>query len=313
MAPGPQPGDARHFPASAHAELRALLELAGPSAQTELLATPALTSGQPDPWAVRPLAVWLNRLETPWYADALKTLTFDLQPIVALGTGAVTGYEALVRAPHRGQRLGAGELLRAAESHGHLRAFDALARREAIRQATPQLTQDQQLFINFAPGVVYNPDVCLQTTFAACREAGADFGRLVFEVTESEQFPDLDMLRRILTRYRAEGARVALDDLGAGHTSLTYLAALRPDIVKLDRDLSANLHGNDPRVDLVAALIRYAHELEIEVVAEGIETVDVLKLVTALGADYAQGYVLGRPAPEPLPLRAEAAVLWAST
>ncbi|PTA69830.1 EAL domain-containing protein [Deinococcus arcticus] len=304
--------EARLFPASAQADLRALLELAGPSGQGELLATPALPSGEPDPWQLRPLAEWLVCLETPWYPEALAHLTFDLQPIVALGSGAVTGYEALVRAQLRERRIGAFDLLRAAEGHRHLRAFDAQARREAIRQAAPRLGSEQQLFINFAPGVVYNPDVCLQTTFAACREVGADFQRLVFEVTESERFPDLKMLRRILSRYRAEGARVALDDLGAGYTSLTYLDELRPDIVKLDRALSQNLTSHDPRLGLLAALIAYAHDLGIQVVAEGVEDLQSLRLLRELGADYAQGYVLGRPDPELRPIREEAAALWAT-
>ncbi|MBZ9711868.1 EAL domain-containing protein [Deinococcus multiflagellatus] len=304
--------EARLFPASAVAELRALLAQAGPSGQAELLATPALATGEPDAWQVRPLAEWLVCLETPWYPDALQHLTFDVQPIVALGSGTVGAYEALVRAQLGERRVGAGELLRAAEGHRHLRSFDAQARREAIRQAAPLLPAGQQLFINFAPGVVYNPDVCLQTTFAACREADIDFQCLVFEVTESERFPDLDMLRRILARYRAEGARVALDDLGAGYTSLSYLDELRPDIVKLDRALSQNLTPNDPRVGLLAALIAYAHDLEIQVVAEGVEDLDSLRLLRELGADYAQGYVLGRPAPTLLPIREEAAALWST-
>lgn len=265
----------------------------------EVLATP-WRGGGPDPWQTARLEQWLHRLNTPWFAAACQQLDFEVQPIVALDGLQVYGHEALVRAQWRGQRLGAPALLRAAAAHGQDRAFDAHARLGAITQVYPALPRGQRLFINFSPSVVYNPDVCLRSTFETCRQVGADFSRLVFEVTESEAFPDLTLLRRILQRYRAEGAQVALDDLGAGHTSLTYLAELRPDVVKLDRGLIQGLSADDPRLPLVQALITYAHDLDIRVVAEGIETATELALVTALGSDYAQGYYLGRPAAQPV-------------
>lgn len=278
----------------------------------ELLAAPWI-GGQMDAWQTAPLEQWMRRLTTPWFDTISDHLTFHLQPIVHLGTGGVYGYEALVRAQQQnGPLIGAWPLLQAAAAHGQARAFDAHARGTAIRQAYPQLKAGQQLFINFAPGVVYNPDICLQTTFAVCRDVGADFSRLVFEVTESETFPDLGLLRSILERYRQEGAQVALDDLGAGYTSLSYLTELQPDIVKLDRALVSGLHEGDRRVPLVTALIGYAHDLGIRVVAEGIETHDELALMITLGADYAQGYFLGRPAPAAADLLPQAASFWAS-
>ncbi|WP_394650444.1 EAL domain-containing protein [uncultured Deinococcus sp.] len=279
--------------------LRTLLEAFSPTERPELSAAP-WDGAEVDPWQAAPLERWVRRLLSGWFTAASQALEFHMQPVVALASGQVYGYEALVRARWQGDLIGAGALLDAAAARGQHRAFDALARRTAIRQVYPQLAPEQVLFINFAPGVVYDPNICLRTTFEACREVGADFGRLLFEVTESESFPDLKLLASILERYRAEGAQVALDDLGAGHTSLTYLAALRPDLVKLDRDLIRNLHGDDARVPLVQALIRYAHDLGIRTVAEGVETAQELRLVTELGADYAQGYLLGRPAPSPV-------------
>lgn len=285
--------------------LRTLLDAFTPTEQPELFAAP-WHGGEVNPWQVAPLERWVCRLLSGWFPAASRALEFHMQPVVALSGGQVYGYEALVRARWQGDLIGAGPLLDAAQAHGQSRAFDALARRTAIEQVYPQLAPEQVLFINFSPGVVYDPAICLRTTFATCREVGAEFSRLLFEVTETEAFPDLKLLARILERYRAEGAQVALDDLGAGHTSLTYLAALRPDIVKLDRDLIRGLHAADARVPLVHALIRYAHDLGIRVVAEGIETAQELTLVTELGADYGQGYFLGRPAPQPGGLHAQA-------
>ncbi|WP_245576198.1 EAL domain-containing protein [Deinococcus murrayi] len=294
------------IPAAAFSSLEALLEGFSRTERQDLLAAPCQSGGQPDPWHTAPLERWLERLESSWFVAATGRLRFHVQPIADLRRAAVYGYEALVRAEGEHGLIGAGALLQAAFAQGQSRAFDALARREAIRQVYPQLGPGQVLFINFAPGVVYNPDVCLQTTFQACREVGADFSRLLFEVTESEAFPDLAFLRRILERYRAEGAQVALDGLGAGHTGLTYLAELRPDLVKLDRALVRGLSTDDPRFPLVQALVAYAHSLGIRVVAEGIETAQELQAVRELEADYAQGYFLGRPAPAPGGLTAEA-------
>ncbi|GGL08147.1 EAL domain-containing protein [Deinococcus radiotolerans] len=294
--------------------LHALLEPFSSVERAELHAVPYAAPGaQPDVWQLAPLERWAQRLDADWFFPASEQLQFHLQPIADLRSGQVYGYEALVRAHHNGALVGAGPLLDAAAAHGQGRAFDALARRGAIRQAYPLLQPGEVLFINFAPGVVYNPDVCLQTTFQTCREVGADFSHLLFEVTESEAFPDLHLLGRILDRYRAEGAQVALDDLGAGHTSLTFLAQLRPDVVKLDRMLIRDLHGGDPRLALILALIRYAHDLGIRVVAEGVETARELNLVRELGADYAQGYFLGRPAPTAQGLHPDCRSIWPST
>ncbi len=261
------------------------------------------------------LTQWAGRYESPWFERAAQALRFDLQPIATLDGGVIHGYEALVRArlPERdeheppeqqqpeqhGQEIGAGPLLAAAAAHDQQAAFDARARSRAIVQAYPQLPAGTRLFINFSPTVIYDPDICLNTTFRSCVDSGADIRRLVFEVTEAHAFPDLELLRRILDRYRDEGARVALDDMGSGHTSLLYLSALRPDYVKLDRGLLSGLDHGDPRIPLLAAMIRYAHDLGVLVIAEGIETVEELQIVRELGADLGQGYLLARPAARP--------------
>jgi len=242
---------------------------------------------------------WVLRLESPWYGVVARALRFDLQPIAALDGGLVHGYEALVRGRLGEREIGAVALLQAATAHNQMAAFDARARKQAIVQAYPQLPAGARLFVNFSPTVIYDPDVCLGATFRACTDAAVDIERLVFAVTAARSFPDLTLLRRILGRCRDEGARVALDDMGSGHTSLRCLSALRPDYITLDRGLLVGLHHGDPRVPLIDAMIRHAHDLGVRVIAGGIETIEELQLVRELGADLGQGYFLGRPAPQP--------------
>ncbi len=258
-----------------------------------------LIDQHPAYWEAMPLALRLTLSQTAWFPAALDHLQMAFQPVFDLNSGAVFGHEALVRARLGERLIGAGELLSAAPAHGGLHLFDSRARQMAIRQGAALTTDTAQggghLLINFMPGVVYDPEVCLSTTFAACRESGVDPARLIFEVVETESVPDLAVLRTVLDRYRREGMRVALDDLGAGHSSLIYLEALRPDIVKLDKSLLLGLTLNDPRAELVDALIRYAHQLGVRVVAEGLETGTELAMAVALGADLGQGYGLGHP------------------
>ncbi len=265
---------------------------------------PAPEPGAPP--AVLPVQDALLRARTPWLPELLgrpEALYPHFQPIVSLRTGEVAGYEALIRGRHEGRELSGGEIVSAARAHGQLYALDLRGRTAALEHGLPQLEDDRRLFVNFSPGAIYDPDICLRTTFAVARRLGSSLDRIVFEVVESEQYPDLGFLRRILDRYRAEGARVALDDLGAGYASLNHLRILRPDVVKLDRELLHGIATDDARRRLVAALVDYAHDLGIEVIAEGIENGDDLRTAAELGADMAQGWHLGRPAAEMRPSR----------
>jgi EAL domain-containing protein (putative c-di-GMP-specific phosphodiesterase class I) len=266
-------------------------------AEREQVQVVPIRDEQPLFWQASTLPLWLTRLQTAWFPEALGNLHFVFQPVFDLRSGAVFGHEALVRARQGEQMIGALELLSAAPAHGGLHVFDRQARIAAIEQGAA-LTHGGHLLINFMPGVVYDPEVCLSSTFAACAAVGVDPSRLIFEAVESDHFPDLELLGAVLSRYRREGMQVALDDLGAGRSSLLHLETLRPDIVKLDRSLMLGLTENDPRIALVGALIEYAHRLGVQVVVEGLETAFELEVAVSLGADLGQGYGLGRPVHE---------------
>jgi diguanylate cyclase (GGDEF)-like protein/PAS domain S-box-containing protein len=244
----------------------------------------------------------LVRARTEWLPELLNSsgLYPHLQPIVSLTDGRTYGFESLIRGRVADRELNGAEIVAAAQAHGAIFTLDLVGRTVALEQGMPQLIEDEVLFVNFTPTAIYDPAVCLRTTWAIARRHGLSMERICFEVVETERYPDVEFLRRILDEYRAQGAMVALDDLGAGHSSLTYLDALRPDVVKLDRELISGIDEDPSRQRLVGALIDYAHELDVRVVAEGIETEAELAVISDLGADLGQGWYLGRPAAEPV-------------
>jgi EAL domain-containing protein (putative c-di-GMP-specific phosphodiesterase class I) len=249
-----------------------------------------------------PAEVALARARTPWLPEVLDGpgLVPHFQPVVRLADGAVSGQEALMRAEVEGREIGAGEIVAAARAHDRLMSFDVRARSIAVERGFPLLPAGQALHVNLTPTAIYDPDTGLRTTWAAARRAGADLRRICFDVGETDAFPDLELLRAIVARLRERGARVALDDVGGGIRSLDRLDALRPDLVKLDRELVAGIDSDAARRTLFAAVAGRAHELGVEVVAEGVETPAELQAVRELGADCAQGNLLGAPAAKPI-------------
>jgi len=121
--------------------------------------------------------------------------------------------------------------------------------------------------------------------------------RLIVELTEHEPVDDYDALIDQLTQLRALGARIAVDDVGAGFSSLQHAFRLDPDIVKLDLSLTSVIETDARTRALIATLVRYAARTGAAVAAEGIESEDELERVRELGIHHGQGYLLGRPAP----------------
>jgi EAL domain-containing protein (putative c-di-GMP-specific phosphodiesterase class I) len=157
----------------------------------------------------------------------------------------------------------------------------------------------QKIFINFTPNSIYMPRRCLKSTVRMVDEAGLRREQVVFEIVEIERLPDAEMLKAIVRYYRDEGFGVALDDLGTEYSSLTVLLALRPDYVKLDRELLRGVHEDAAKATLARKLLEAARELGIKTIAEGIETRDEFAWARRYGADYAQGYLFARPAAVP--------------
>jgi EAL domain-containing protein (putative c-di-GMP-specific phosphodiesterase class I) len=215
------------------------------------------------------------------------------QPIVSLADRSVVAHEALLRGLVDGREVGGGDLFFVAESAGWLSRLDRIGRESAVTGAAPWLG-DADLFVNVNPAAIVRPQVCLASTEQVVHDTGIDPGRLVFEVVESHVIADRGHLVSILEHYRSLGWRVALDDVGAGWSSLSLLGAVRPDVVKLDKGLVQELPDDGART-VVRAVVELAHSLGAVVVAEGVETELLAEQVAELGADLGQGWLFGRP------------------
>ncbi|MBD2022542.1 EAL domain-containing protein, partial [Leptolyngbya sp. FACHB-36] len=211
----------------------------------------------------------------------------------------VFGYEALLRGlDEQGKLIMPGRIFELADDAGLLAQLDLAARRTAIQQASHHGITDR-IFINFSPSAIYDPVSCLQTTVQTIDDAGIPHESIVFEVVESDQSQDQNHLQSILTYYRNSGFKVALDDFGAGYSSLNLLHQIRPDLLKLDMDLIRNVHQDTYKALITEKILEIAQRLEILTVAEGIESEEELCWLRDRGATFVQGFYIAKPSATP--------------
>lgn len=267
-----------------------------------LLCAPQHQPSPDDLARVEPLARIVTRVRSGWLINLLeeRRLTSHFQPIVhAEAPDRIYGHEALLRgvAPD-GTFVSPGQLFDTARGAGLLFQLDLAARRSAIAASVQHALQGA-LFVNFAPTAIYDPQACLRSTVAAIDKGGMARDQVVFELVETERAHDASHLRRILDYYRGAGFRIALDDVGAGYSSLNLIHLLRPDILKLDMELIRDVDKDPYKARIAANLLNVATSLGIDALAEGIETPGELDWVREHGAKYVQGYLIARPAAAP--------------
>ncbi len=213
-------------------------------------------------------------------------LEMVFQPIADLHTGRIRGVEALARfhqEPRRPPNVWFDEA--ASVSRGNQLELAAVG---AAVGALEHLPEDVFLSVNLSPEAVLDPG--LDDLLDSC---SAD--RLVIEVTEHAPVQDYPALLARLDKLRGVGARVAVDDAGAGFAGLQHVLRLRPEILKLDIALTDGIDHDPARRALSTALVSFADEIGAVIVAEGIETREELATLRALGVPWGQGYHLGRP------------------
>ncbi|MGP4075654.1 EAL domain-containing protein [Halobacillus sp. K22] len=240
-----------------------------------------------------------ERLDNPALGEIIQqgTFTSHLQPIVDMHENEIFGYESLLRT--KGKSINPGDLFSYAQRSGLQSMLDQKARRSAVKAKSDFLPKGQKIFINFLPSTIYVPEFCLKHTFQMVEEFNIDPADLVFEVVETEKVTNVEHLKSILDTYKTSGMKVALDDVGAGYSTLEMLSLLKPDFLKIDRSYIQNCHEDLTSQNFLFQVMNRASSLGIKVLAEGIETEDEWNWVRELGVDYGQGYYIGKPGPLP--------------
>jgi len=228
------------------------------------------------------------------YARAIEQMWMAYQPIVSWKEKRVVAMEALLRTrepsiPHPGAFLDAAERLKKLSHLGsHVRQHAA--------QDFATAPDGVDLYVNLHPEdlldeALYDPGCPLARIASRC----------VLEITERSSLEHVRDVSERVQRLRALGYRIALDDLGAGYAGLSSFAQLEPEVVKLDMSFVRNIHLEPVKQRLVASLLALCTEMGIQVIAEGVETVEERDCVVGLGVDLLQGYLFSKPAP-PFPL-----------
>jgi diguanylate cyclase (GGDEF)-like protein len=238
-----------------------------------------------DPREVVLLSSSEQRAQVRAILDRDDALTPVFQPIVELATGRVAGYEALTRFLH-------AEPVRPPD------VWFAQARRCGLGPALEARAIATALAVGGRPAGTFlslnvSPSALLSKEVAAVLPA--DLGEIVIELTEDEICASGDALDSVLAALRARGARIAVDDAGAGYAGLQQLVRVKPELVKLDRSLITGVDADASKTALLEALARFAGTTGAAVCGEGIETLDELRALARLDTTYAQGFALGEP------------------
>jgi len=218
------------------------------------------------------------------------------QPIIDLRDNSLFACEALVRGT---DGSGAASILAQVNADNRYK-FDQSCRVKAVELAA-QLGIDSHVSINFLPNAVYQAATCIRATLEAARRFNFPTSRLIFEITENEELVDKQHLKNIIEEYRRQGFKTAIDDFGAGYSGLNLLAEFQPDIIKLDMALIRDIHKDRVRQAILLGILGVCRTLDIEVIAEGIETVEELDFLRDQGIYLMQGYLFAKPAFEQVP------------
>jgi diguanylate cyclase (GGDEF)-like protein/PAS domain S-box-containing protein len=218
----------------------------------------------------------------------------EFQPIIALSTGVTEGFEALIRwqRPNRGQ-VEPSLFIPIAEEIGIIEPIGEWVLREACRQVAC-LPGAPFVAVNLSPFQFRSRGI-VRTIMSAILTAGLPPGRLVLEITETVLLRDDKLTRDALHQLRQLGVKIALDDFGAGHSSLHYLQKFQFDKFKIDRSFIAAFDKERGAAAVVRAVINMGRDLGVSVIAEGVETKKQLDGLASLGCHSAQGFFLGEP------------------
>jgi len=229
-------------------------------------------------------------------ADIGFEFSFAFQPLVDIRKREVVSYKALVRGPN-GES--SDSVLAQVPRHS-FPTFDEICCRKAISLAS-RLKIPTKLNLNLSEARFYAVDRNISATFLAALQNKMPVENIIFEVTESENVIDQRNLLQCLQILRDFGFKTTIKGFGTGYSSLKLMMEYQPDYIKLDRDMIMNIHLDYVKQSLYSGIARICNRLSIEIVAEGIETLDEFRWLRDEGVRIFQGYYFARPTFEALP------------
>lgn len=238
-------------------------------------------------------------------SDSLDGLYLEMQPIMSLTRPSdALNFEVLLRMRDAaGELLPVNRVIAAAEDSGRMSRIDHWVLTTTLAwldQHREKLQRTQFVCINLS-GASLNDEEFMHEVFGILRRNSHVASFLTIEITESVALHDLKNTRRFIDKVRGYGARVALDDFGAGYTSFSYLKELPADLLKIDGSFVVNMNQHPANVSIVEAIVNLARNLGMKTIAEWAEDSATVQALAEIGVDYVQGYAVARPmAPEKL-------------
>lgn len=216
--------------------------------------------------------------------------TMAYQPIFNIQSKTIFAHEALIRGK---ENQSAYSILSKVNDENRYR-FDQACRVKAIEMAS-RLSMNSLLSINFLPNAIYNPETCIRTTVEASYKYNFGIDKIILEVTEGEKVEDHAHLLSIIKEYKRQGIKTAIDDFGAGYSGLNLLSEFQPDFIKIDMALVRGIDKDRIRRSIIKGIMLVCQEIDIQVIAEGIETEEEYKALEDLGIHLIQGYYFCKP------------------
>lgn len=222
------------------------------------------------------------------------------QPILDIQSNETFAFEALNRPFHTNLFKNADIFYEFVGQTNRVFLFECLCRNLSLLRYHDRLQQtfpNEQftLFLNIHPNILLDKNYHSGETLALLKSLNIEPEQVVFELTERSAVTDFEEFSRVLSHYRSQGFRIAVDDVGSGYNSLKTLIYLKPEFIKLDRSLIQNINEHLAQQQLLMVILNYAIQSGTKVIAEGIETKEEYEFIQSAGVHYAQGYAIGRP------------------
>ena len=223
--------------------------------------------------------------------------TFAFQPIISVKSGSIVSFEALARGLDNSSAKSVFDKV----SKNDRYPFDEALRLKAIPLAA-HLGINCALNLNLLPRSLEFSKTAISSTFEMAEKHDISLDKVIIEISESEIIQDVSWFTEAINEHRSSGVSVAIDDFGAGYAGLNLLAEFQPDCIKIDQILLRDIHTKGPRQAIVRGVIRTCIDLGIDIIAEGVESLEEYQWCYEEGIDLYQGYFFARPGFEQLPL-----------